>query len=1237
MSLEAMRRKRRRKTLCIAVASVLGFAAHNLWWAHTYVAVDTTANTVLPPLPNWIPEAALLTKQSNAVTRNNTGTTPSHVACDNYRGVLHIAMGDKGGAAGTVFFQFVLGQLIYAERNQLIPWIHFNNVSHVIYDPLVHGQQSSGVTLTGLVGKTATTITRPGGHWRDVYPGPLDNASVTEQTLLFPGTGVWNHYFKPVSDFVPGDRSCQNKLYVTLDLKMITPGIHAFAPWAPSCWRYTYLHDYITQPHLSLGVWLEPQRVIGNHALVKYVKFQPYLVQAAERANPSCSWDNPCLGLHIRHSDKAAGRRRIETNEFLPFAQAFVHSGGKQIYLATDSRVVIQEIEESWPPSVKHILRTMGTDIVRSTNDTAVFDVASHHRTNQEALIEILALSQCQFMVHGLSAMSESSIWINLGLNNRSINLEDPDHLDASGFGTLVQMVLRGEPEARWPRPSIPTDEWWKPDMNSQRLSPTGQACMGYDGVLHISTVGATSSAGAAFFTDVVNQLIYAETYNLIPWVYLSNGSELIRDTDSHKLEVVGPIEMLGNMVVSAVQDEQYPAMYYPGRPAQEASVRSKRKFVFEANGIWESYFQPVSDFVPGDESCNNLPLITMDERLISPGLSPYCPWAVRAWQYDHVPDHLWNSENVALDVRNKKMRRKGSDIVKKYFRFQPHITSRANTINPTEAGNPCLALHIRVGDKAGKNREKVKPEAYLPYMEAFNQAGGKIVYIASDSHKALNFIRKSFPEKLTTMIRTQGQWVVRTLKDYPTHFIGEHHRVNSETLVDIVAMSKCSLLVHTFSTVAEAAIYLNPGLVDHSVNLEEPGHLSAKDFELMAKGIVARYALPDVWITPPSSTGREVQSTTMQNATIVRRVVGRECRTNAIVYLAQKKHSTYGRDSYSILLRSLGYLHDNYLSNPSHMNNTDVFVFHTNEFEEPDLDVIQDKLGPNSRGAVHLINLAGSPYWARPTHHRNDDPKSWYAFNLFGEGYRRMMHWYAIDIWNFFADWNELSGCNYKFIFRLDEDSFILSPIQYDIFNFFESNQYVYGYRMCAYEMQVIQRMWKMWKKRSPTFVPQRDIDLKMCGFYNNMFVADLRFFRSNQVQPFLRFIDKQGQIYRRRLGDLMIHTMAVLAFAPAERIHRFLDFTYEHGTLNETNGCLIWGGIQAGYADPNASATMLDFYRTTMLDRGCSGNATFLTYPDLSPTYSHLTSELKRKISLQTIVAGRVELPAGKNILSG
>jgi hypothetical protein len=244
------------------------------------------------------------------------------------------------------------------------------------------------------------------------------------------------------------------------------------------------------------------------------------------------------------------------------------------------------------------------------------------------------------------------------------------------------------------------------------------------------------------------------------------------------------------------------------------------------------------------------------------------------------------------------------------------------------------------------------------------------------------------------------------------------------------------------------------------------------------------------------------------------------------------------------------------------------------------------------------------------------------------------------VKIWQFFEDLNTQLSCSYRYILRIDEDSFIHSPIDYDIFDFMGTNQFVYGYRLCAYEMnynRLIARWFQQWRQK--TQLKRDDFDKDLCGFYNNFFVADLQFFQSRPVQKYLKEIDRQGFIYRKRYGDLMIHSTAVYAFADREQIHRFLDFSYQHVTVDYGEGslgCVIWGGIQAGYNDRNAEQTLDGFYKTQVLEKKCTANTTYMSEKDLSPTYQHLPDSWRGKVRLKTIISGRVELP-NKGILSG
>ncbi|CAB9521584.1 Glycolipid 2-alpha-mannosyltransferase [Seminavis robusta] len=1251
---------------CVGIC-VLVFVAVNLLAGQAEYSIEReerirhTAAWTIPSVPEHDPlndkhdDPTVLQVNQDTYRSLNVvnGIRPTHQACDGYNGILLISQGDIGGAAGTIFFQFVIGQILYAERNNLKPWVYINNISYVIYDPVVHGA-GPGVSFRAMDGMNASHILRPNGIWRDRIPGPpVKVGPYVQKEFRLEGTGVWQHYFEPISDFIPGDKSCEDKPVVQMDLFLITPGIHGFAEWAPRCWRYSYAPDYMTLPHIPLHEWLEPQRIIANNVVQKYIHFRPDILQAAQQANPWCSLSNPCLGLHVRQSDKAAGRRQIQTDEFLPYAIAFIKAGGNFMYLATDSTKVLNEVNTQWPAYVRERIRTIGDNVIRSSDEQAVFDIgdSSHDRTNREILIEIVALANCQFMVHGLSAVTESSIWINVDLHDTSVNLEDPEAVSPVVFSTLVQMVLRGEPRGHWPTRQK-QHHWWNhptPPTLSQG-EPTHQACDGYKGVLLISRVGPKDTTGMAFFNSILNQLLYAEMQNLKPWIHLGRDSAVIYDEQVHGGGPGLALEFLDGYIISTEHDKMNVSAIYPGIPVEGGEV-SIQTLEVTGNGVWNSYFQPVSkDMRPGDQSCRKVPLLTMEPSMISPGLDVWCPWCVRSWRYDGVPAHLWKPSHLKLNEWHESMRHKGHKLVQKYFQFLPHLERRSNHVNPTKDVNntvvPCLAVHFRNSLKGGRHRKLVKAKEFQPYMDAFQRAGGKAIFMATDSHRVMELMTngEEIPTRLQAMIRSQGRYVVRSSggkkNKWPPHELADHHRTNSEVLLDILAMSKCHLFLHGSSTTSEAVFYLNPGLHNNSVNIEDPDRLSPDGFERLARQVIVDLKAKQsttVLTVPWGPVTSNLIKSRFANTTVQTRDPSRLCKRNAIIYLAQKQHSTYGRDSYSILMQSLKLMFKNYLSLGRHRENTDLFIFHTGDFNGTDLLDIESQFGPEYYGIVRLVDLSGSKYWQRPVWHLNDNPnKNWYAYPLFSEGYRHMMRWYAIGLWDFFERYNQETGCSYRYLFRLDEDSYLHSPIRYDMFDFMKRNSYVYGYRMCAYEMKVTQRIQKRFRQKRASFRPVREVDLEMCGFYNNLFVADIEHFRSPPVQDFLRIVDREGLIYRRRLGDLMIHSLSVYFFAPAERIHRFLDFTYQHATENQTSGCVVWGGIEAGYDDQNAETTLNEYYQRKIVDLNCPSNATFLSEADLSPTYAHVPADLKRRLFLHNIMAGNVERP-GKGPLSG
>jgi len=369
-------------------------------------------------------------------------------ACRGYQGILHIAQGDQEGAAGTIFFLFIVNQLLYAHEHNLIPWIHLNNASHHIYDPVVHGDRGSFQTV-----RVRDTVHAAWSGFRDPiadkhfrFPGPPkwnhthDDAVVSTirlQPVTVSGTGVWKSYFEPVSAFSPNDPSCQQLPMVRLSYSQIIPGLHLYCPWAVRAWRYGGMPPTLRRNDVSYDEWFHPMRQRGGQIVQQYFRFRPYLLQSAHRANPSSTH---CLAMHVRHSDKANRRQKIPLSQFLPYVDAYlkqVPSG--TVYLATDSSKVLQQLQAT----TQYRGRLNWQDeALRSNDTTAVFRMTGgHHETNIQVLVDILAMSKCEFLLHGLSAVSEAALYLQPTLqgNGHSVNLELPKHASVHDFQRVLQ------------------------------------------------------------------------------------------------------------------------------------------------------------------------------------------------------------------------------------------------------------------------------------------------------------------------------------------------------------------------------------------------------------------------------------------------------------------------------------------------------------------------------------------------------------------------------------------------------------------------------------------------------------------------------------------------------------------------------------------------------------------------------------------------------------------------------
>jgi hypothetical protein len=289
------------------------------------------------------------------------------------------------------------------------------------------------------------------------------------------------------------------------------------------------------------------------------------------------------------------------------------------------------------------------------------------------------------------------------------------------------------------------------------------------------------------------------------------------------------------------------------------------------------------------------------------------------------------------------------------------------------------------------------------------------------------------------------------------------------------------------------------------------------------------------------------------------------------IVYLAMntKKDATYGRDSRSMLEKSLDSLYKCYNNQFKH----DIIIFYDNKAPFLDKDQIEIKKGRNEIS----FKLLSGELWAPPycdEIKRHPDPKTWVAPH-FSLGYRNMMRWYGILIYKYLTD------MGYEWYMRMDDDSLLHSEINYDLFKFMYNNNYEYGFRSyCNDGLGVSDGLIEFCDEHikrnniTPTFLERyiknktswKSSDYNIVGYYNNFLISKLSFWMRSDVQKFLKEFDNSGYMYTRRWNDLISQAVTIQIFMDRSKVYHFNDWSYEHCTFSGNYNSKVeldWGGL--------------------------------------------------------------------------
>lgn len=273
-----------------------------------------------------------------------------------------------------------------------------------------------------------------------------------------------------------------------------------------------------------------------------------------------------------------------------------------------------------------------------------------------------------------------------------------------------------------------------------------------------------------------------------------------------------------------------------------------------------------------------------------------------------------------------------------------------------------------------------------------------------------------------------------------------------------------------------------------------------------------------------------------------------------------------------------------------------DVLFFHTGD------------VPPAAQADVlSLCTGAHARFFELDRHHFQTPPgtppeRVWRYAKKFSAGYRHMIRFFTSGLWPVIA------REGYTYVMRMDEDSFIWSPIRYNLFDHMSRNGLEYGYRLASLERDgqaekhhTFVREYAMRNNAQPTWllhsckgVGLANFTLRQCGdtynIYNNWFISKVAFWLRPDVQAFLAHVNQSHVIYTERWGDLLWQSAALQLFMVRDKVHMFDDWAYEHATIstvpfpanptwkmNRLTGlnrtCFAYGGIVLGDTTKNTA----------------------------------------------------------------
>ncbi|ETO12711.1 hypothetical protein RFI_24667 [Reticulomyxa filosa] len=313
-----------------------------------------------------------------------TFLTTGNSGCGHSCQILRVHGPDPYAGFGTLIFLYPINFLLYAEKHNMYLWID--------YMP----------------------------SFNDKYYDPAH------------GNNMWEYWMEPM--IPPLDCNFWISKIEVLTKEQIFPGIHYRFKEGVRAWYYGDIERERFKGKYEIydEQWYYQNRVKASNIVTKYSfqnKIKSHIMHEIDIFfNEHLRGYKHILGVHMRGTDKAAHRRAILPDEYIPYITNFIDFFGTQhtmVFVATDDLLYVEMLFHNLQTPYKDKI-VMQSNITRGTKGSAIFDLKdiSKYEIGKQVLTDIILLSRCTWLVHSASAVSEAAIYNNIHLHNHSVHLE---------------------------------------------------------------------------------------------------------------------------------------------------------------------------------------------------------------------------------------------------------------------------------------------------------------------------------------------------------------------------------------------------------------------------------------------------------------------------------------------------------------------------------------------------------------------------------------------------------------------------------------------------------------------------------------------------------------------------------------------------------------------------------------------------------------------------------------------